>query len=109
MSLTNSSLYLIQIINQLFDLERKLSTIPENKGSLRNIQRIKRNLAEMGYTWHDPEGEVYDETRTDCDASIAGTSFDNLIIKEVIKPIIWLEEYEMRKIIQRAIVVVEGE
>ncbi len=105
---TNSSSHWIQIINQLFDLEKKLSLLPDNNSLIRHVHRIKRSLAEMGYTWHNPAGEAYDETRTDCEASIAGEGWDDLYIQEVIKPIIWKEDYEVKRIVQRAVVIVKG-
>ena len=34
---------------------------------------------DLGLTWHNPIGENFDETRTDCEASIAGESAENLV------------------------------
>jgi hypothetical protein len=39
---------------------------------------------------HDPLGEPYNETRTDCEAEIGGNNLQNLFISNVIKPIICL-------------------
>lgn len=73
----------------------------------RNIDRIKAELNEMGYDYHNPVHEKWDETRTDCEASITGTLKSKMIITEVIKPVVHQKESGAKKIIQKAIVVVE--
>ncbi|MBN1349548.1 hypothetical protein JXJ21_09075 [candidate division KSB1 bacterium] len=103
----------IFILNQIFEIERKVSKIKEANSIDRNIQRLKEcfedGFAEKKYslTYHNPIGEKFDETRTDCEASIAGVSTENLIITEVIKPIIRIKMDGRTYIVQRAIVVVE--
>jgi hypothetical protein len=62
----------------------------------------------MGYTWHNPMGEKYAETRTDCEASISGRISDKMIINQVIKPVIYKQEEGTRMLVQKAIVIVEG-
>lgn len=60
-------------------------------------------------TFHNPIGEPYNETRTDCDASIAGSGTEHLMITEVMKPIVWLSVGGAPKhIVQQAVVVVES-
>ena len=60
-------------------------------------------------TFHNPMGEHYNETRTDCDASIAGSGTERLMITEVMKPIVWLSVGGGPKhIVQQAVVVVES-
>ena len=51
----------------------------------------------------------YNETRTDLEASIAGNSAENLIVTEVIKPIIRLRTSSgTTTIVRKGIVVVES-
>ncbi len=109
MTPTSTTRQLIPIVNQLFDMERKLDRMgPETSSLKRNIERIKRYLTEMHIHYHNPIGENYDETRTDCEASISGESIDGLSITEVIKPIIYQHIHGMNQIVQQAVVIVQG-
>ena len=98
----------LRMINQIFDMEKKVGKLQESHSLSRNFRRIRQDLEELGYRYHDPIGESYDETRTDCEASITGVSTQNLVISEVIKPIILFEQDGFVQIIQRGIVIVEG-
>jgi hypothetical protein len=91
----------LRIINQVFDIERKSA---QNAAILRHIERIRNTFEEMGYQIHNPSGEPYNETRTDCEASIAGSKVDNLMVAEVIKPIVRRQGV----IIQKGVVIVES-
>ena len=97
---------IVNIINQVFELEKKIGS---NGGSnlQRNIDRIKAELSEMGYDYHNPVHEKWDETRPDCEASVAGKLKSKMLITEVIKPVVHQRENGGKKIIQKAIVVVE--
>ena len=99
---------IIGIINQIFDMEKKLERIPEAKSLQRNIRRIKSQLEAMDIEYHNPLGERYDETRTDCEATISGSSNRNLVITEVIKPLVTTKMGNFQQIIQKAVVIVEG-
>ena len=90
-----------RIINQVFDIERKST---QNAPILRHIERIRTVFEEMSYQIHNPSGEPYTETRTDCEASIAGAKIENLVVAEVIKPIV----RRQGMIIQKGVVIVEG-
>ncbi|HVF80987.1 MAG TPA: hypothetical protein VM884_03600 [Flavisolibacter sp.] len=95
---------IINIINQVFEIEKKLgpaSTIQ------RNIDRIKAELTELGYNYHNPVHEKWDETRTDCEASVTGVLKSKMLITEVIKPVVHHKESGTKKLVQKAIVVVE--
>src|SRR5689334_902763 len=89
--------HLLFILNQLFEIEKKLKNIREPNSIQRNIDRMKdyfetAALTEgQGLTYHDPLGELYNETRADCEASISGNSHENLEIIEVLKPIIYFK------------------
>jgi hypothetical protein len=98
----------LTLINQIFDLQRKVERMEQARSLHRNLRRMSEALAEMGFTWHDPTGEPYDETRTDCEASIAGTATHNLRITETLKPIVRLTHTGHPQLIQRAVVVVTG-
>ncbi len=97
---------IVNIINQVFEIEKKLAA-GSTPGIQRNIERIKAELGEIGYEYHNPLHEKWDETRTDCEANIAGTLRSKMVITEVIKPVVRCKEEGGKKIIQKAIVVVE--
>lgn len=100
--------HLLKLINQVFELERKTNGKNEFAPLSRNINRMKDTLNEMGYQWANPIGEPYNDTRTDCEASIAGESSENLVITEVLKPIVWIKENGMNFIVQKAVVIAES-
>jgi len=56
--------------------------------------------------YDDPINQEYKETRTDLEVSIAGESTENLIVSEVIKPIIRYGDDQYSKVVQKGIVVV---
>ncbi|GAA4342120.1 hypothetical protein [Flaviaesturariibacter amylovorans] len=94
---------LINIINQLHEIEKKL---PDGGSIGRHLERIRHELEALGYSWHAPTGEKWDATRTDCEASITGTLRDRMVITDVIKPVIHQEQEGTRRIVQKAVVVV---
>ena len=106
-----------ELIDQLFEVERKLEKIQEENSINRNLNKMKNILENMfsnsssgviGLTYHDPIGEQYNETRLDLEASIAGNSTDNLIVTEVIKPIIRYKSGGSTLIARKGVVVVES-
>ena len=99
---------LCNIINQLHAIETKVNEVSEPLRLERRFDRIKKQLQELKLFIHNPIQEDYDETRIDCEASIAGDKTDNLYIVEVIKPIIYLRDGNVNQIIQRGVVIVEG-
>ena len=105
---TSATQSLVQMINQLFDMEKKLAKTEQAKTVSRNFRRMKQILDDLGLSWHDPIGEYFDETRTDCEASISGESAENLVIIEVIKPIIRMNIDGFTQIIQRGVVIAES-
>jgi hypothetical protein len=103
----------IEILDQVFEIEKKLESIIEPNSIGRNINRMKEcfeNLThDSGLIYQNPLGEKFNETRTDLEASIAGSSADNLVITEVIKPIIRLRTNSgVTTIIRKGVVVVES-
>jgi hypothetical protein len=109
----------LDFMNQIFEIEKKISYLSEENSISRNINKIKGLLEEeffksattLGFSFHNPLGEDYSETRTDCEATIAGEGTENLEIIEVIKPIIYISYYEfdkiMKSIVQPAVVIVK--
>ena len=103
---------LIEILDQVFEIEKKLESIKERNSLERNINRIKEIFeyinSDAGIIYHNPIGEKYSENRTDLEASIAGNSIDDLVITEVIKPIIRVKTSSgLTTIIRKGVVVVE--
>ena len=97
---------IINIINQVFEIEKKLAA-NGTPAIQRNVDRIKAELGEMGYDYHNPIHEKWDETRTDCEANVTGILKNKMTIAEVIKPVVHHKDDSGKKIIQKAIVVVE--
>lgn len=99
---------LIKIINQLFEIQKKTEGKPEMSGISRNLARIHEYMGEIGLSVHNPVGETYNETRTDCEANIAGKISDKMVIAEVIKPIIYSGNESRKTIVQRGVVIVQS-
>ena len=107
-----------ELLDQLFEVERKLENIKESNSISRNLNKMKdifetdllssSTSSDGGLTYHNPIGETYNETRLDVEASIAGNSTENLVIKEVIKPIIRLKSGGITLIARKGVVVVES-
>lgn len=112
--------YLLDFVNQIFEIEKKVNSMNEENSIQRNINKIKILLEEelfkgnviVGLTYYNPLGEKYSDTRTDCEATIAGTSTENLEIVEVIKPIVFCSYIEegnvIKSIVQKAVVVAKS-
>jgi hypothetical protein len=110
----------LDFMNQLFEIEKKSNNLKEENSIQRNINKMKGNLEEeffkgsstIGLTYHNPIGESYSDTRTDCEATIAGNDVENLEIIEVVKPIIFYAYQENEKVIkvivQPAVVIVKS-
>jgi hypothetical protein len=108
----------LDLVNQIFEIEKKAAQIQESNSIQRNVNKLKEILENdlggqsggepQGFIYYNPLGEDYNETRTDCEASIAGIRTDNLEIIEVIKPIIRYRKGGMNIIVQKAVVVVES-
>ena len=110
----------LDFMNQIFEIEKKSANLKEENSIQRNLNKMKGILEEeffkgtstIGLTYHNPLGESYSDTRTDCEATIAGTSVENLEIIEVIKPIIFYAYQENEKVIkvivQAAVVIVQS-
>lgn len=107
----------LDLINNVFEIEKKAAVLNESNSIMRNINKIKEILEldllstsseTTGLVYHNPLNEDYNETRTDCEANIAGTSTENLRIIEVIKPIVRLKRGGQNVIVQKGIVIAES-
>lgn len=98
----------LDFMNQIFEIEKKSANLKEENSIQRNLNKMKGILEEeffkgsstIGLTYHNPLGESYSDTRTDCEATISGTGVENLEIIEVIKPIIFYAYQENEKVIK---------
>ncbi len=106
-----------ELLDQIFEIERKLGSIQEENSILRNVNKMKSVFESIlssdaepdtGFTYHDPMGEDYNETRTDLEASIAGDSTENLVVTEVIKPILRYRKGNGSFIVRKGVVVVQS-
>ena len=110
----------LDFMNQIFEIEKKAANLKEENSIQRNLNKMKGILEEeffkgsstIGLTYHNPLGESYSDTRTDCEATISGIGVENLEIIEVIKPIIFYAYHENEKVIkvivQPAVVIVQS-
>lgn len=96
----------LNLINQLFEIERKLIAKQIDVAD-RNLDRIKHDLEAHGVKVIDPTGEKYEDTRTDCQASIVGDLGRNMIITKTMKPIVIENGPNGMELIQRGTVIVE--
>lgn len=100
--------YIFVFVNNLFEIEKKIALNGDPGNFSRNIVKMKEALEENGVTYENPEGEPFNETRTDLDASISGSGTENLYVVDVIKPIIRAGASGISTVIQKGIVVVES-
>jgi hypothetical protein len=100
--------WILVSLNNLYEVERKLALHGDTGNATRNVEKMKDALAEAGFFYEDPMGQEFKETRTDLDATISGRGTENLIVVEVIKPIVRVGEAAFSKVVQKGIVVVES-
>ena len=101
----NNTPELLRVINQLFEAEKKAARIEGAAGLQKNLERMRGALEEIGFVIVNPQGEAYNESRTDCECSIAGDISKPLFIGDVLKPAVYLNENGARSLIQKAIVI----
>lgn len=100
--------WILVTLNNLYEVEKKLALHGDTGNATRNVEKMKDVFAEMGVFYEDPMGQEFRETRTDLDATISGSGTENLVVVEVIKPIIRGGEAAFSKVVQKGIVVVES-
>jgi len=96
------------LANQVFDLERKVSKLEPPDPYGRIVTKMKDSLAVAGIEYSNPIGEPFDETRADCEGHIAGVSVEDLVIVEVIKPIVRFRDGSRVRQLQRAVVIAQS-
>ena len=117
---------ILTILNQLYELEQKLKRQDDPANLSRNVDKMKDAFAEeglpawdagggqdrVGLAYEDPMGQSFKETRTDLEATISGSGTENLVVVEVIKPIIRAifrdGTGEFSRVVQKGVVVVES-
>ena len=77
--------YIFVFVNNLFEIEKKLALTGDAGNFSRNVVKMREALEENGVTYENPEGQPFNETRADLEASISGAGTENLFVVEVIK------------------------
>lgn len=98
----------INIINQVFEIKQKLEQENISEKFERNINRLFNTFEEEGYVCNNPWGERYTDSRSDCEANIVGKESKNMVITQVIKPIIYEKMNGTLTLVQKGIVIVES-
>jgi hypothetical protein len=103
---------LLVVLNQIYEIDQKAKKAGDPVNIQRNVNKIKDAFEEYGLSYEDPLGQPFKETRTDLEATISGQGTENLVVVEVIKPLIRIRiregSGEFTKIIQKGIVIVES-
>jgi carbonic anhydrase len=95
---------LVDLINQIHTLQVKCNDQKFN----RNFSKIYEQFELLNLRLHNPLNESYELTRLDCDANFVGEdSNEEMIISEVIKPIIYEKTGDTMTLIQKAIVFIK--
>jgi hypothetical protein len=100
--------HIVKVLNNLFEIERKLTLHGDHGSISRNVEKIKDAIRDTGYFYEDPTGQAFRETRTDLEATISGDRIENLYVSEVMKPIIRCGLHELSMVVQKGIVVVQA-
>ncbi len=95
-------------LNHLYEIERKLKLHGDPASIQRNVERIKASFEDEKLFYEDPMGQSFNETRSDLEATISGESTENLLVVEVIKPIIRAGDKSFSRVVQKGIVVVKS-
>lgn len=98
----------LNLLNNLYEIEKKLDLHGDPSNALRNVEKIKELLEEQGFKYEDPMGQKFNETRSDLEATISGAGTEDLIVVEVIKPIVRAEQGGFSQVVQKGIVIVES-
>lgn len=95
------------VLNQVFEIERRLAKVDDPARFSRPLEKLKEafDSDEAQFVIENPINQKYDITRTDVEATIAGTEHEGLVITEVLKPIIKLTCNGISRIIQKGVVI----
>jgi len=99
--------YVMTVLNQIFEIERKAGVGGVSQKILRSIEKIKSAFDSdaMEFVIESPLNQRYDITRTDVEATIVGSDHENLEITEVFKPIIKIRVSGISRVIQQGVVI----
>lgn len=97
---------LLRLLNQVFELERKIIRLQDSESAQRQVRRMKELFEEdFHLTYEDPTGQPFNETRTDVESHLSGQTVDNLVIVETLKPVIRIAHGPTSVIVQKGIVI----
>jgi hypothetical protein len=96
------------LLNQLYELEKKVSAGSDTSNAMRNITKMKDAFERLEWFYEDPMGQTFKETRTDLEATISGSGTEDLQVVEVMKPIIRQGSRQFSRVAQKGIVIVES-
>ena len=96
----------LQIINQLFEMQYKIKDLGQLAAFERNFNRLNAVFEEEGFLIQDPTNEMYNDARTDCEASIVGSVATKMKITKTLKPIIYKKDGSTVQLVQKAVVLV---
>jgi hypothetical protein len=100
--------FVLNTLNHLYEIERKLALHGDPGNIQRNVDRIKETFENEKVFYEDPMGQSFNETRTDLEVSISGESTEDLVVAEVIKPVIRWGDKSLSRVVQKGIVVVKA-
>lgn len=100
--------WVLNVLNNLSDIERKINLNGDSANIKRNVERIKEIFEDEKIFFENPLGEKFAETRTDLEASITGEGTENLYVVEVIKPIVRIGDKSFSRVVQKGIVIVQS-
>ena len=95
-----------KILNNLYQMERVLTRNPGV--AMRYVARMKDALRENGWFFEDPQCQGFSETRSDLEVRIAGESVDDLVVVEVVRPIIRRGDEKRSQVVQKGVVIVQA-
>ncbi len=88
-------------------MQQKLQGMGQLSSFERNFARLFSIFEEEGYIMQNPTGEPYQASRTDCEASIVGSTSSKMAIVKTLKPIIYKKQDGALQLLQKAIVIAE--
>jgi hypothetical protein len=104
--------WVLTLMNNLYEVERKLALHGDPGNASRNVEKMKDALSgalgDEGLFYEDPMGQSFKETRTDLEATISGANTENLVVVEVIKPIVRIGGVDYSRVVQKGIVLVQS-
>ena len=100
--------WVLTLLNNLYEIEKKFALHGDPSNSSRNLEKIKDTLSGEGLFYEDPLGQPFKETRTDLEATISGVGIENLVVVEVMKPIVRFGTADFSRVVQKGIVVVQS-